>query len=96
MSKRKVWRLNEDTNRIEFENELQRLAQVSGQNTSVEDMWKSVKEDLLASSDTVCGWTKGPPRHRVTWWWNDNVDVAVKKTEGFAKDGSKVVAKKTT
>ena len=30
VSKRKVWRLNEDTTRVKFENEFHRLAQVSG------------------------------------------------------------------
>ena len=63
--KRKVWRLNEDINTVEFKKEFQRLAQVSSQKTDV-GIWKSIKEDLLASSDTACGWTKGPPNHRVT------------------------------
>ena len=72
--KRKVWRLNEDTNTVEFKKEFQRLAQVSSQKTDV-GIWKSIKEDLLASSDTACVWTKGPPNHRVTWRWNDNVDI---------------------
>ena len=53
--KRKVWRLNEDTTRVEFKNEFQRLAQVSGQKTGFEDIWKSIKEELLASSNTACG-----------------------------------------
>ena len=65
--KRKVWRLNEDTTRNEFENEFQILAQVSGQKTVIEDIWKSIKEDLLASSNTACGGTKEPPRHTLTW-----------------------------
>ena len=60
MPKRKVWRLNEGTNRIEFENEFQRLVQVSGQKTGVENIWKLIKEDMLTSSDRVCGWTKEP------------------------------------
>ena len=79
LPKSKVWRLNEETTRVEFENEFQRLAQVSGQKTGIEDIWKSIKEDLLASPDIFCGWTKGPPRHKVPWSWNDNVDIAVKE-----------------
>ena len=42
-------------------------------------MWKSLEADLLESADTVCGWTKGPPKHRVTWWWNDAIAAAVKE-----------------
>ena len=37
MSKRKGWRLNEDTTTVKFEHEFQRLAQVSGQKTGVDD-----------------------------------------------------------
>jgi len=25
----------------------------------------------------VCGSTKGPKRHKKTWWWNEEVSVAV-------------------
>ena len=83
--KRKVWRLNEIKTRAEFENEFQRLAQVSSQKTDVEDIWKSIKKDLLASSYTVFGWTKEQPRHSVTWWWNNNVDIAVKEKRRLRK-----------
>ena len=31
----------------------------------------------------ICGMTKGPPRHKETWWWNEEVAEAVrnKKTK---------------
>ena len=45
----------------------------------VEEMWTLLKEDLLASADATCGQTKGPPRHKVTWWWCEQVDAAVKE-----------------
>ena len=56
--KRNVWRLNEETTRVTFqmkisENQFQRLAQASGQTTGIEDMWKPIKEYLLASSHTA-------------------------------------------
>ena len=75
--KRKVWKLKDNNTKAEFEDEF-RMKSVDKEG-SVEDLWGSLKEDLLASSDTTCGWTKGPPRHKVTWWWNDNVDSAVKE-----------------
>lgn len=65
-----------------------------GQIISVEDLWKLMKEDLLASCAT-CDWASGPPRHRVPWWQNDNTDVAVKEKRSFWKSwkegGSKEV-----
>ena len=27
----------------------------------------------------VCGMTKGPPRHKETWWWNRDVENVVAK-----------------
>ena len=62
-----------------------RVAQLSRQKTDIEDIWKTITEDLLAYFGTVCGWTKGPPRHRVNWWWNDNVDIAVNEKRRFWK-----------
>lgn len=50
-----------------LENEFQRLVQAVGQITCAEDLWKSIKEDLLASSDATCGWTWGPRRHTASW-----------------------------
>ena len=28
---------------------------------------------MQKATEQVCGWTKGPPRHSETWWWNDKV-----------------------
>ena len=56
---------------------------------------------MLAFSDTACGWTKRLPKHKVTWWWNEDVDIAVKEKRRFWKSwkqgGSKeyLEAKKT-
>ena len=68
---------------MDFENQFQRLAQAVDQITIVEALWKSIKEDLLASSDATFGWTGELPRHRVTWWQNFNADIAVKEKRQF-------------
>ena len=79
--KGKVSRFGEDTTRVEFENEFQGLAQVSGQKTGIKDIWNSIKDNLLAYSNTAYGWIMGPSRHRITWSWNNNIDIAVRKQE---------------
>ena len=77
--RRRVWKLKDPALRADFENELHRKTGVDNSEVAtVEDLWLSLKEDLLASSDQTCGWTKGAARHRVTWWWNEGVEVAVK------------------
>ena len=79
--KGKVSRFDEDTTRVEFENEFQGLAQVSGQKTGIKDIWNFIKDNLLAYSNTAYGWTMRPSRHRITWSWNYNIDIAVRKQE---------------
>ena len=31
------------------------------------------------ATEQVCGWTKGPPRHSETWWWNDEGAKAIEE-----------------
>jgi len=40
---------------------------------NVESKWNAMKEVWQKATEQVCGWTKGPPRHSETWWWNDEV-----------------------
>ena len=39
-------------------------------------MWKDC---LLEETETVYGKTKGRARHKMTWWWNKDTDLAVKE-----------------
>jgi hypothetical protein len=45
----------------------------------VEDKWRAMKKVLLDVTEKTCGRTKGARRHQETWWWNEEVDVAIKK-----------------
>ena len=33
----------------------------------------------MESAQDICGMTKGPRRHKETWWWNDEVAEAVRE-----------------
>jgi hypothetical protein len=33
----------------------------------------------LKTTEEICGWTRVPPRHYETWWWNAEVEEAVEK-----------------
>ena len=35
-----------------------------------------IKSSLIITF--LCGMTKGPPRHKETWWWNEEVAEAVR------------------
>ena len=50
---------------------------LNGGQDSVEAVWQNMKNGLLKTVDESCGWTKGRPRHRETWWWNSDVKEKV-------------------
>ena len=41
-------------------------------------VWEEARDCLLNAASEACGWTKAPPRHVQTWWWNEEV---VKKSK---------------
>ena len=45
----------------------------------IQKKWLLMKETWLKGSKQVCGMTKGPPRHKETWWWNRGVEKVVAK-----------------
>ena len=77
--KRKVWKLNERDIKEKFANDFRNMTQRVNVEDHMEDLWKLLKDNLLNATDNSCDWTKGPPRHKVTCWWNNDVDQAVRK-----------------
>ena len=78
VSRCKVWRLREEGVRRRFGEQVE--ASAAGRKDSdsdVEGVWNGLKTCLLEVAEDVCGRTKGRPRHRETWWWNDEVANAV-------------------
>ncbi|KAK3856635.1 hypothetical protein Pcinc_037055 [Petrolisthes cinctipes] len=65
--------------------------------------WKKLKDTLLTVTEQTCGWTKGPPRHKVTWWWNEEVENSIKEKRklwsdwkrGLVNEEMYLVAKRT-
>ena len=53
---------------------------------SVENHWNVLKGALLEATDRSCGWTKGPDRHKETWWWNDDVSNFVSEKRKLWKE----------
>ena len=76
VSKCRVWKLKEEELRLNFEEKIKVKADLRGVG-DVENMWKMLKESLLEVADEVCGRTKGPPRHRESWWWNKEVGEVI-------------------
>ena len=34
---------------------------------------------MMETAQDICGMTKGPRRHKETWWWNEEVAEAVRE-----------------
>ena len=71
--KLKLWRLRESELKEEF---------ADGVNNKCDgnEDWYNLKSKLLDVASEVCGYTSlGKPRHIETWWWNKDVDVAVRR-----------------
>ena len=108
VSKCRVWKLKNEGIQRRFREQVE-IREATRSERDVEGVWNGFKCCLLEVSDKVCGKSKARPRHRETWWWNDEVARAVEqkrklfrvwqktKTEqaGAAYQKSKRLAKKT-
>ena len=36
--------------------------------------WQQMKNITMNTAQVTCGLSKGPCRHKETWWWNEEVD----------------------
>jgi len=45
----------------------------------VNDHWQQMKGIMMETAQDTCGMTKGPRRHKETWWWNEEVAEAVRE-----------------
>jgi len=34
---------------------------------------------MMQTAQDICGMSKGPHRHKETWWWNEEVAEAVRE-----------------
>ncbi|KAK4300948.1 hypothetical protein Pmani_026889 [Petrolisthes manimaculis] len=86
--RRKIWRLNEEQVKREFKNQVDKLLGTNPRSASgsVEEQWKKLKDTLLTVTEQTCGWTKGPPRHTVIWWWNEEVQNSIKEKRKLCSD----------
>ena len=71
-----MWRLKDVSVQDQFLVEIQ-SALASKKVVGVEEVWRGFKCGLLETADKVCGQTKGRPKHRETWWSNDEVAKVV-------------------
>jgi len=79
VSKCKIWRLKDTDLHKSFSERVQTRALARQNGEDLESSWRGLKDCLLEVSDQVCGRSKGPARHKETWWWNKDTEDAVKE-----------------
>jgi hypothetical protein len=78
ISKCKTWKLKEVGTQRKYEEKVQERELERDRNEEdVEAVWKELKDCLLGVAEEVCGSTKGPPRHKESWWWDEECSRAV-------------------
>jgi len=45
----------------------------------VNEHWQQMKSIMMETAQDICGMSKGPRRHKETWWWNEDVAEAVRE-----------------
>jgi len=75
----KVWKLRESNVKPEFAWLVTERKDEVFEADNIESKWNAMKDVWQKAAEQGCGWTKGPPRHSETWWWNDEVAKAIKE-----------------
>ena len=55
-----------------------KVEEVKWKGLGVNNHWQQMKDIMMETAQDICGMTKGPPRHKETWWWNEEVAEVVR------------------
>jgi len=56
-----------------------KIEEATWKGLGVNDHWQEMKGLMMETAQDICGMTKGPHRHKETWWWNEEVAEAVRE-----------------
>ena len=91
--KLRYWKLIEPEIKEEFEKVFTSKTANIPDDAETEAIWGNFKSAILGATEETCGETKKRNRNRVTWWWDDQVSVAIaekrKKWKAWKEGGSK-------
>jgi len=74
----RVWKLKEEKTCEEYRSMVRdKVQEAKWKGLCVNDHWQQMKRIMMESAQDICGMTKGPCRHKGTWWWNEQVAEAV-------------------
>jgi len=75
-----VWKLKEEKTCEEYRCMVgDKVEEANWKGLCVNDHWQQMKGIIMETAQDICGMTKGPRRHKETWWWNEDVAEAVRE-----------------
>jgi len=76
----RVWKLKDEKTCEEYRSMVgDKVEEAKWKGLCVNDHWQQMKGITTESARDICGMTKGPCRHKETWWWNEEVAEAVRE-----------------
>ena len=77
----KVWKLRDPGKQAELSEvfKAKTLDSELSQTSTVDERWTSLKDKLLQATKQVCGVSSNHPWRKQTWWWNNQVEEAVRE-----------------
>ena len=81
MPRIKVWKLKDPEKQTEFSEvfKAKTLDSELSHTSSVDVHWTSLKDKLLQATKQACGISSNHPWRKQTWWWNNQVEEAVRE-----------------
>ena len=75
-----VSKLKEEKTCEEYESMVKdKVVQAEWKCTDVNEHWQRMKNIMMDAAEVTYGLSKGPCRHKETWWWNEEVAEAVRE-----------------
>jgi len=76
----RVWKLKKEKTCEEYRCMFRdKVEEAKWKGLGVNDHLQQMKGLMMETGQDICGMTKGPRRHKETWWWNDEVAEAVRE-----------------
>ena len=67
-----------------------KVAEAEWNCTDVNEHWQRMTNIMMDTAQVTCGLTKGPCRHKETWWWNEEVAEAVREKKKKYRNWRKI------
>jgi len=75
-----VWKLKEEKTCEEYQGMVRdKVEEAEWKYFDVNEHWLQMKNIMMDTAQVTCGLSKGPCRHKETWWWNEEVAESIRE-----------------